>query len=169
MKLIYQHSPTVNFATNIFIDVPVVLQFDDTPLISVVKEQSLGYTTEIPIYHTDGTYLAKVNGTRIFRTEAGEKAGVVMRQLPNLTVCEVAGKTAFEVHHQKGDAFRLNAELFTPAGYFVKMADAPLPHLLKADGQELKVGGIRMIGNTFKGCRIGVWIKSNGSVSMGCN
>lgn len=167
--MIYQTSPAVNLATNIFVNVPVVLQFDDTPLISVVKEQSLGYTTEIPIFHADGTYLAKVNGTRVFPTEAGKKAGVVMRDLPNLTVCEVAGKTAFEVFHQEGDAFRIQAELSTPSGYFVKMADVPAPILLKADGQALQVGGIHMSGNMFQGCRIGVWLKSDGSLAIGCN
>ena len=75
-KLIYQNSPTVTFATNQFINVPIILQYDDTPLISILKEQSLGFTTEIPIYHPDGTYLAKVNGTRIFATEDGNKAGL---------------------------------------------------------------------------------------------
>lgn len=169
MNLIFQQSPIVNLATNIFVDVPVVLQFDDTPLISVVREQALGYMTEIPIFHSDGTYLAKVNGTRIFPTEAGKKAGIVMRDLPNLTVCEVDGKTAFEVRHQKGDAFRIDAELFTPSGYFVKMADAPKPVLLKSDGNALQVGGITMSGNTFRGFKIGIWLKSDGSCGMGCN
>ena len=63
MDLIYQTTPTVIFATNTFINVPTVLQFDDTPLISVVKEENLGFTREIPIYHAEGTYLAKVRGT----------------------------------------------------------------------------------------------------------
>ena len=92
-----------------------------------------------------------------------------MRDLPNLTVCEVAGKTAFEVFHQKGDAFRIQAELSTPSGYFVKMADAPAPILLKSDGQALQVGGIYMRGTRFQGCRIGVWLKSDGSCALGCN
>lgn len=169
MNLIYQTSPAVNLATNVFINVPVVLQFDDTPLISVVKEQSLGYTTEIPIFHADGTYLAKVNGTRVYATDAGKKAGVVMRDLPSITVCEVAGKTIFEVFHEKGDAFRIHAELVTPSGYFVKVAEAPEPTVLKSDGQSLQIGSLSMRGNVFHGCRIGVWLKSDGSCALGCN
>jgi len=156
-------------ATNIFVNVPIVLQFDDTPLISVVKEQSLGFTTEIPIYHSDGTYLAKVNGTRVFATEAGKNAGVVIRALPDVTVCEIAGKTLFEVFHEKGDAFRIQAELATPSGHFVKTSDAPMPSVLKSDGQSLQIGGLTMSGNMFQGCRIGVWLKSDGSVAVGCN
>ncbi len=56
-KLIYQTMPQVTFATNKFINVPIILQYDETPLISIVKEQNLGFTTQIPIYHADGTYL----------------------------------------------------------------------------------------------------------------
>lgn len=168
MNLIYRTSPQVNLATNVFINVPVVLQFDDTPLISVVKEQSLGYTTQVPIYHADGTYLAKVNGTRVFATEAGKKAGVVIRDLPNVTVCEVAGRTVFEVFHQAGDAFRVQAELITPSGFFVKVAEVPMPTVLKSDGQSLQIGGMSMSECVFKGVRIGVWLKSDGSVAIGC-
>lgn len=54
-NLIFQTSPRVTFATNVFERTPVILQFDDTPLISVVREEQLGFTTEIPIYHMDGT------------------------------------------------------------------------------------------------------------------
>jgi len=33
MELIYQTTPTVTLATNTFINVPTILQFDETPLI----------------------------------------------------------------------------------------------------------------------------------------
>jgi hypothetical protein len=52
-KLIYQTVPRVTIATNHFENVPIILQYDDTPLISIVQEQNLGYTTKIPIYHPD--------------------------------------------------------------------------------------------------------------------
>src|SRR3970040_1843251 len=102
-KFIYQNSPRVTFATNRFVNVPIILQFDDTPLISIVREEQLGYTTEIPIYHSDGTYLAKVNGTRTYATEDGKKAGIQMRYPKGMTVCELNGRTAFELFHEAGD------------------------------------------------------------------
>ena len=169
MNLIYQTSPAVNLATNIFVNVPIIFQFDDTPMISVVREHNLGYTTEVQIYHSDGTYLAKVSGTRVYPTEDGSKAGIVMRSLEHQTVCEMVGKTLFEIFHQKGDAFRIQAELSTPFGYFVKMLDAPIPNVMKSDGQSLQVGGIMMSGNVFQDCRIGIWLKSDGSCAIGCN
>jgi hypothetical protein len=166
-ELVYHSSPAVTFATNTFINVPIILQFDDTPLVSIVREAALAYTTEIPIYHADGTYLAKVRGTRVYATKEGKAAGVVVGQLPNMWVCTVAGRTAFEIHHQQGDAFRVEAELNTPTGYLVKVDDAPKPQLYSASGQALQVGGITMIGNVFQNLRIGVLIRSNGSVSIG--
>jgi hypothetical protein len=165
-RLIYQTSPVVTVGTNQFVNVPVILQFDDTPLISVLKEQSLGYTTEIPIYHADGTYLAKVNGTRIFRTEDGKKAGLSMRYPKGMTVCELDGRTVFEVHHENGDAFRLQAELHTPEGLFVKTTDS-LPALINKDGEALKVGGMVMMGNRFMNLAIGIWLKRDGSCAIG--
>jgi hypothetical protein len=75
-SLIYKQAPFVQLASNTFINVPTVLQYEDTPLISVVRVAKAGFTTEIPIYHNDGTYLAKVVGSQIYRTADGEKAGV---------------------------------------------------------------------------------------------
>ena len=141
MELVYQTTPVVTLSTNTFTNVPTILQFDDTPLISIVREESLGYTSEIPIFHSDGTYLARVRGTRVFPTEAGKKAGIVMRSLPKLTVRELSGKTLFEITHQPGDAFKARAELFTPTGYFVKSTHTELPSLLKSDGTALNMRG----------------------------
>ncbi len=166
-KLIYQTAPTVTLATNKFINVPIILQFDDTPLISIVKEQSLGFTTEIPIYHPDGTYLAKVNGTRIYPTEDGKKAGLVMEHPAHMTVCKMGNKTLFEIYHEAGDAFRTHAELYTPNGFFVKTSDVPIPEVISKTGEALQIGGIVMSQCTFKGCRIGIWLKSDGSCSIG--
>jgi hypothetical protein len=166
-KLIFQTSPIVTLATNKFINVPIILQYDDTPLISIIREQALGFTTEIPIFHPDGTYLAKVKGTRIYPTKDGEKSGIEMRYLNNITVCEMNGKTLFEIAHEKGDAFRTQAELYTPTGFFVKSTDTPIPQVIDSDGKVLKIGGIQMTNCTFDGSRIGIWLKSDGSYGLG--
>lgn len=55
-SIIFQASPRVTIATNTFINVPVVLKYEDINLIEIVKREQLGYTTQIPIYHQDGTY-----------------------------------------------------------------------------------------------------------------
>lgn len=165
-QLIYQKTPVVTFATNQFINVPIILQYDDTPLVSIVKEQSLGFTTEIPIYHSDGTYLAKVRGTRIYATEDGKKAGLELTQPQGMTVCKLGNRTVFEIHHQPGDAFRAHAELHTPDGYFVKSADT-FPQVINKTGTSLAIGGMIMSHSRFANVRIGVWIRSNGSCALG--
>lgn len=166
-EVIYHPSSAVTFATNTFVNVPTILQFDETPLVSVVKEEKLGYTTEFPLYHADGTYLAKVTGTRVYATGDGVAAGVKIRELPQMWVCTIDGRTAFEVRHQPGDAFRVQAELHAPTGYLVKVAEGPEPQLYSATGTALQVGGIIMAGNMFQNCRIGVWMRSDGSVAIG--
>jgi hypothetical protein len=75
-KLTFTRSPAVTIATNTFVNVPTILQYEDTPLIQVVKVQPAGFTMQIPIYHPDGTYLAKVVGSRPFMTRDGEKVGL---------------------------------------------------------------------------------------------
>lgn len=165
--LIYHSTPRVTFASNTFINVPTILQFEDTPLVSIVREEGLGHTTEIPIYHSDGTYLAKVRGTRVYATEDGKKAGVEIQQQPNLWVCTVAGRPAFEIRQQPGDAFRTQAELYTPTGSFVKVTDAPKPELYSATGDALVIGGMTMVGNIFQDYRIGVLLRANGEFAIG--
>jgi hypothetical protein len=166
-ELVYHSTPRVTFASNTFINVPTIFQFDETPLISIVREENLGFTTEIAVYHSDGTYLAKVRGTRVYATGEGEKAGVVIRQFPSLWVCTVAGRTAFEIRQEPGDAFRTQAELYTPNGCFVKVANDPKPELLRANGEALKIAGATLSGNLFENLRIGVWLRSDGSLAIG--
>lgn len=57
-SLIFQTSPHVTL-TNTFINVPVILKYEDINLIEVVKEEGLGFTTQIPIYHQDGNILSQ--------------------------------------------------------------------------------------------------------------
>jgi len=166
-ELIYHPTASVTFATNTFVNVPTIFQFDETPLVSVVRKEKLGYTTEFPIYHADGTYLAKVTGTRVYATGDGVAAGVTIRELPQMWVCTVNGRTAFEVHHQAGEGFRVQAELHTPTGCLVKVEDGPKPQLFSASGQALQVGGVTMVGNMFQNCRIGVLMRSDGSIAIG--
>ena len=167
-RLIYQNSPVVTFASNIFINVPIIFQYENTPLISVVREQHLGYTTEIPIYNQDGVYLAKIKGTRVYPTKEGEKAGVSMRKLPTMTICEMNKKTLFEIQHQQGDSFKISAELYTPTGLFVKSTDIPEITAIDQNGESLQIGGLTMTNCTFSGLRIGLLLKKDGSIAIGC-
>ena len=73
----------------------------------------------------------------------------------------------FELTHGVGDAFRANAELYAPAGYFVKCTDAPKPELFDLTGSAIQVGGVTMIGNVFQNFSIGIWLRKNDSCTIG--
>lgn len=167
--LVFSTSPTVVLSTNRFRDVPVVLQYEQTPLIEVVREVGVGFDVQAAIYHPDGTYLAKVKGSRLFLTEAGKKAGLTLRHPDKRTVCELDGQTLLEIQRHEAAALNTHAALYTPDGSLIKCSDNPRPDLIRAGKNALQVGGILMAENLIVGCRIGVWIKADGSCSIGCS
>jgi len=168
-SLIYQTSPKVTIATNTFINVPIILRYEDINLIEIIKEEKVGFTTQIPIYHQDGTYLAKVKGNRLYLTKDGKNAGLKIEKNEGLWVCTMDKQTLFEIEQKTGDSFKTTAELYTSDGYFVKCSDEPAPHLIDTEGSEIKVGGIIMSGNTFSGVNVGIWLRRDGSCAMGVN
>ena len=167
-SLIYQQSPVVHFATNTFVEVPTILQYDDIPLIQVVRTADAGFTTEIPIYHSDGTYLAKVVGSQIYATDDGKKAGVTLRHPGHATICELAGQTLFEIVREGAAALKAHAELYTPTGCFIKSADEDFAaRILRPQQEPLQIGGLTVMHNYFRDIRIGVWVRSDGTVTIG--
>ena len=167
MKLYYQSSPAITVATNMFVNVPVVLKYEDTPLLEVVREEPIGFTTQVPIYHSDGTYLAKVKGNRIYPTEAGEKANIEIRDTPGKFICSLENRVVFELSHGVGEAFKADAELYAPEGYLVKCSDAPMPELFDVTGSVIKVGGATISGCLFQDLSVGIWLRRDGSCAIG--
>ena len=169
-KLVFQSHPNVEFGGNIFINVPVILQFDDQPLIEVKKVELAGFTTEIPIFHEDGTYLAKAVGSSLYRTPDGEKAGLRMRRPDKKHVCELNGRTLFVMERTEAAALKTEAELYTPTGVFVRYsAENHVLDLPDGSSKGLEVQGVKMIGNRFMGCDIGILVTSDGKFSIGAN
>ncbi len=167
MELIFQASPKITVATNTFINVPVILKYEDTPLLEVIKEQGIGFTTQIPVYHSDGTYLAKVTGNRVYPTDAGKKVRIEIKDTPGKFVCSLENRVLFELSHGVGIAFKANAELYAPDGYFVKCSDSPNPELIDLSGKAMKVGGVTMVGCVFQNMSIGIWLRKDGSCAIG--
>lgn len=164
--LIFQHMPIVHLASNTFVEVPTVLQFEDVPLIQVVRTAKAGFTTEIPIYHSDGTYLAKVVGSQIYQTDDGKKAGVTLRHPGHATICELNGKPVFEITREEAAALRTQAELYTPDGSFIKCAENLAGYVLGPQQDRLQIHGLTMMRCTFVRNRIGIWVKKDGSVAV---
>ncbi|NQU05247.1 MAG: hypothetical protein HQ568_04075 [Calditrichaeota bacterium] len=167
MKLVFQSSQRITIATNTFINVPVILKYEDTPLIEVVRVEDIGFTSQIPIYHPDGTYLAKVRGNRVYRTEEGKKANIDIRNLQDTFICSLDNKVMFELTHGVGDDFKADAELYTPEGCFIKCTDDPKLELFDFTGSAIQVGESVMSGNIFQNLSTGIWLRRDGSCAIG--
>ncbi|MGD0387471.1 MAG: hypothetical protein ABSC42_00840 [Tepidisphaeraceae bacterium] len=152
MEIIYQEHPVVTIATNHFVAVPIIIQFEQTPLLEVGKFEPAGYTTRFPVYHSDGTRLAIVNGCRIHPTDDGKKADIKVRQQPELSVFELEGKPILELRRDGPAALKGWAELWAPEGVLVKAHDSGVSGLLRTGADAL------MIGNSvFHNCGISGW------------
>lgn len=162
-KLFYQNSPNVIIATNQFIDVPIIIQYENLPIFEIIKEEKLGFTSRIPIFHPDGTKLAKIIETRVYPTKDGIKSRIKIIKEAMLWSCSLDGKTLFEIRQDK-NSFRFSAELYTNDGYFLKCNDS-LPMEIKKGS--LTIGGITFSNNKIIGSRIGIRCMKDGSIAFG--
>ncbi len=170
-NLVFTRVPVITIATNTFIDVPVILQYEDTPLIELVQELDASYTTRFTIFDDSGTELAVAKATQLYLTKAGEKdAQLTLRHELGKTVCVRGNATVFEIHRIAAAALKARAELFAPDGRFLVTHDAGnLPLEIREEPEGLQVGGLKMSGSTFSGMRIGIRISADGSVALGFN
>ena len=123
----------------------------------------------MPIYHEDGTLLGKVVGTRFFPSEQGKKAGVKVDKHPNLWAYSIDNKAIFEISVYPGDRFKIEAELFSNTGYLVRCHDMPLIEQFRVSDGATIVSNILMSGNLLVGCKVGLWLKSDGTLIFGAN
>jgi hypothetical protein len=166
--LIFSQTPEVEYGSNFFLNVPVILQYDDSPLIEVVQVQAAGFSTQFRIFNGDGVYIAKVVGSQVHPTKDGEKSNITRRHEPGLTAVELNGKTLFEIRRKEAAALKTEAELFTPEGRFIKSNSAGAPSDLISAGKEpLRLRGVTITRNRFVGVQIGVRIGSDGSIAVG--
>ena len=141
---------------------------EDTPMIKVAKSLEVGYEIEIPIYHSDGTYLAKVKGSRLFSTKEGQKAGVKLWHPDKKTVCEIDGKTVFEITRSEAAALKTEAELYTPDGSFLKCSNKEMAaFVMGVEHKPLTIENISMHNSVIADFRIGFLVRKDGHVSIG--
>lgn len=167
-ELVFHENSAILLGTNIFKNVPILLQFEATPLIQVIDDLELGKTTNIDVYHSDGTMLAKVKGTRIYKTKAGETADLNIEKYRDATICKLGDRTILEIEHSEGDLFKVSAELHTADGYLVGVsAEDPKYRLSAVNGDGINVGAATFQGNRFENVRIGILFDRNGTFRLG--
>lgn len=159
--LVFHESPVIQIASVTFTNVPTILQYEDTPLIQVTQSEAAGYDIQIPIYHPDGTYLAKVKGSRLVTTEAGRKAGVSLEHPALMDVCKIGDRVVFEIRREEAAALKTIAELHTPEGAFVKCSNEALSCALGARGTQLLLGNTVFIGSV-EDAKVGIHLRRDG-------
>ena len=90
-----------------------------------------------------------------------------MRYPSGATVCELNGQTLFEVRRTEAAALQTQAELYAPDGRFIKSNQQGAPEgLVTASAGMLQIGGVIMVGNTIANKKIGIHVRSDGSIGI---
>lgn len=153
-ELIFTNIPQVIIASNTF-SCQIPIRYKDEPMLEFIKEMNV-YDARIPIYHSDGTKMAIVKGRNVYATEEGKKAGIKLLHPSLSTICEMNGKTLFEIRRQAASAVKMTAELFTHDGYFLKWSENFID-CININGSILQVGGLQMSG-CFLNAPVGIQI-----------
>jgi len=161
MALFFQSHPDVIIGGNTFRNVPTILQVEDTPLLEVDEFANAGYGLRFPVYNRDGVKVAVIAGNQIHLTEEGRKSNIKPRFEPNLTVCEVNGRSILELRRKDAAALHGWAELYAPGGVLIRAHDSGVSGLLR-DGNALAMGDRVMMGAVFDGCKIGIHAHKTG-------
>jgi hypothetical protein len=141
-----------------FRNTPVILQYEDTPLLEVVKTVEAGFDTQFYVFDENSKRLGKVLGSRFVGINEDDEKRVRSREFPDMTVVELDGKTILELRRHGAQALKGWAELFAPGGVLVKANDAEAAALLK--GQTLAAQ--KWLGTSTITGNIGIHYRKNG-------
>ena len=167
--LLFTNWPKVSMGSNTFIDVPTILKYDNLNMIEIIKEPGYGYTTQIPIFDAEGTYLATAKGNSLIFSDETTDGDLKLEQDIDGTTCTLDGKMLFEITRSDGDSFDIKAELFTPEGYRIKYISDETPELFDKQGNEVRLGGVLKDESVIEGCDVGFWLTQNGTCRFGVN
>jgi hypothetical protein len=145
-NLIFLQFPEVRVGGAVFVNTPIPIRYEDTPMLEIVQEAD-GYSPHIPIFHQDRTKLAVARNGRLFLTEEGKKANLIIRKEDRLDVCELDGKTLYEIRRTAPASLSTSAELYAPDGSFLRWsADEVSGWLFGKPDAQLIIGGLTIQG-----------------------
>ncbi len=165
MELIWQALPEVSLGSSTFRNVPIIIQYLDTPVLQLIESEHAAYTVKFPVYMSDGTQIATVKGSHIYRTDNGKKAKFEPHYYPDATVFELENKPVLELRRKGAAAIRGYAELYAPEGVLIEASDPKVTNLLSTAGH-LQIGTHVIVDLFCDGTLIGVHVQ-NDRVSIG--
>lgn len=154
-------------AANTFAEVPVIVQYENTPLIRVIRDPQGAYMPEILVCHSDGTPLATVVGTSISTARDRDRAAITVSSTDGMTICTVAGRTAFQMRRDDAATLKVQAELYTPDGSLVSVDKSPRISVRQGAGATAEDWGTTRVGNVFHGRQIGILLMQDGTIAYG--
>jgi hypothetical protein len=170
-RLVFQSRPAAVIGSNTFIDVPILIEINGEPLVEVVQDIKLKWTTQVPIYDEDSNYIAKVVGTRVVPGPDWQKGRLSMRHPQGgQHICSLDGRELFELRRNGAAGFSMTAELYAPHGRFLRFGqNVPLEVCAIQENSLVLLGQTALLGNTISGFRVGVSIEADGSIVIGKN
>lgn len=156
----------VQFAGNTFDDVPVILQYESTPLLWLADAVSGRLESRAKVYNRDGVYIAKLRGRRLDRTMDGEKSNIEVRHGDGLLALLLDGAPLAEFRRTSPALLEVQTELYSPTG--VLLVGRPTP-ASGAAAQVLNRVVIPVRGLTFQMWMVGVHVAASGLVTLGAN
>ena len=167
MNIQFDSPPEIVLATNTFINIPVVLKYDETPLIEMIHTQDFGFTTRVHIYHSDGSPIGNVTGKRLFLVNEEKQVAIDIKETTDKLTCRLLNKVVFQIASSKEASLNMMCELYIPGGYMVKCSGWSKPQLFDPNGDIIPVGGVLVNGCIFRNSPVGIWLKQNGSCILG--
>ena len=158
---------TVKFCTNIFTNVPVILQYDDTPLLWVTQSMTGNLETEARIYSQDGEDLGRWKGKSLHLTGQGKKAGLTIEHPAGVDVLKMGTRTLCELRKPTPLLLHPTVELYSPTGTLLTGAPDIVAVAMSRSNQPLELSGMILQDNLLANRPVGIHITSDGQIAFG--
>lgn len=157
----------VVLATNTFENVPVILQYDKQPIISVDISNS---NLKFAFYNKEGLKIADIIEEDIHPCVAEDNNLTVLPKTPLKKIYKVNynGKTVIQVKQKSASDFEIQeAELFMPDGYKITISKGCEIEVKNKNGEKIGKSRVIMSNNTFINVPVGVFVQKDGTINIG--
>lgn len=163
----YDTRYSVVLATNNFVNVPTILQYEKQSIISVDTSNSV---LKFAFYNKDGKKIADIIGKKIHWCNVEDPKLTVLSKsvLKETYKINYNGKTVIQVKQKSASDFEiLKAELFIPDDKIITISEDCEIQVKTKDGKQIGKSRVIMTNNTFINVPIGVFIQKDGTINIG--
>jgi len=148
---------SVKLGGNIYVNVPILIAFDNAQLFTLSRLNDGYLGIDFEVYNDSGKKIASVKRNNIYFGD--KKSYKLDGDADHLALSSTdSGVILVEIRKRAAAApveLDVSVRSYLPSGKLMDLG----PNMSN-------LGGLRMIGNVFQGCRIGISISSDGSVGL---